>query len=84
MIIRYEEKEIETQLKSYQIAEIAKDIKLGGVLAVYRNLRENYEYRLKYDEAGEFFIREIEMKRNYRQIGSAKKSGSSDDEGCQE
>jgi hypothetical protein len=32
-------------------------------MAIYRNLRENYEYRLRYDEAGEFFIREMELKR---------------------
>ena len=44
------------------------DISLGSVMAVYRNLRENYEFRLRYDEAGEFFIREMELKRNYRQV----------------
>lgn len=27
-------------------------VSLGGVMAVYRNLRENYEFRLRYDEAG--------------------------------
>ena len=32
----------------------------------YRNLRENYEYRLKYDEAGQLFIKEMELKRKYR------------------
>jgi hypothetical protein len=31
-------------------------------------LRENYEYRLRYDEAGKFFIREMELKRNYREV----------------
>jgi hypothetical protein len=39
---------------------------LGLALSVYRNLRENYEFRMRYDEAGEFFIREMEMKRNYK------------------
>jgi len=38
------------------------------VLAVYRGLRENYEYRLRYDEGGKFFIKEMELKRNYREI----------------
>ena len=37
-------------------------------MAVYRNLRENYEYRLRYDEAGKFFIKEMELKRKYREI----------------
>ena len=36
---------------------------LGSVMAVYRNLRENYELRLRYDEAGKFFIREMELKK---------------------
>jgi hypothetical protein len=40
---------------------------LGSVLAVYRNLRENYEYRLRCDEAGKFFIKEMELKRRYRE-----------------
>jgi hypothetical protein len=45
-------------------------VSLGSVMAVYRNLRENYEYRLRYDEAGKFFIREMELKRKYREIPS--------------
>jgi hypothetical protein len=39
---------------------------IGNIIAIYRNLRENFEYRLRYDKAGEFFIREMELKRNYR------------------
>jgi hypothetical protein len=39
---------------------------LGSIVAEYRNLRENYEYRRRYDEAGQFFIREMELKRKYR------------------
>jgi len=31
-------------------------------------LRENYEFRLRYDEAGKFFIREMELKRRYREV----------------
>jgi hypothetical protein len=42
------------------------DVSLGSIMAVYRNLRENYEFRLRYDEAGKFFIREMELKRKYR------------------
>jgi hypothetical protein len=40
---------------------------LGSVMAVYRNLRENYEFRLRYDEAGKFFMREMELKRKYKE-----------------
>jgi hypothetical protein len=45
-----------------------KDFNLGSIKAVYRNLRENYEYRMRYDEAGQFFIREMELKRKYREV----------------
>jgi len=38
---------------------------LASVLAVYRNLRENYEFRLMYEEAGQFFVKEMELKRIY-------------------
>lgn len=38
---------------------------LSSVLAVYRNLRENYEFRLMYEEAGQFFVKEMELKRIY-------------------
>jgi hypothetical protein len=41
----------------------AKDFNLGSIKAVYRSIRENYEYRMRYDEAGQFFIREMELKR---------------------
>jgi hypothetical protein len=44
-----------------------KYFNLGSIKAVYRNLRENYEYRMRYDEAGQFFIREMELKRMYRE-----------------
>jgi hypothetical protein len=42
-------------------------------LALYRNF-ENYEFRLRYDEAGQFFIREMEIKRRYREEFSAHKN----------
>lgn len=38
---------------------------IESVKAVYRGLRENYEYRLRYDEAGIFFVKEMELKRLY-------------------
>ena len=45
-----------------------QDVSLGLVLSVYRNLRENYEFRLRYDEAGKFFIKEMELRRRYTEI----------------
>ena len=47
--------------KEYEIEKITLD----DVMTVYRNLRENYEFRLRYDEAGKFFINEMELKRKY-------------------
>jgi uncharacterized protein YjbI with pentapeptide repeats len=51
-----------------------EDVRLELVLSVYRSLRESYEFRLRYDEAGNFFIREMELKRKYREIKSEIKS----------
>lgn len=42
-----------------------QDSDLSIVLSTYRNLRENYEFRLMYEEAGNFFVKEMELKRNY-------------------
>ncbi len=50
-----------------EIENVTIDIQLGDILTVYRNLRENYEFRMRYSEAGEFFIREMEINRLYRQ-----------------
>jgi hypothetical protein len=44
-----------------------KEGTLESVKAIYRNLRENCEYWLRYDEASQFFIREMELKRKYRE-----------------
>jgi len=37
-------------------------------------LRENYEFRRRHDEAGKFFIRELEEKRKYREVKSKNSS----------
>jgi Pentapeptide repeats (9 copies) len=47
-----------------------QDVSLDLVLTAYRNLRENFEFRLKFDESGKLFIREMELKRNYRHVSS--------------
>ena len=39
------------------------DLTLENVLSVYRYLRENYDYFLKYEESGKFFVGEMEIKR---------------------
>ena len=45
-------------------------ITLDNVLSVYRRLRENYDYNLKYIESGRFFVSEMEVKRLYREVGA--------------
>ena len=39
-----------------------KKVNLASIKAVYRSLRDNYEYRMRYDESSQFFIREMELK----------------------
>ena len=56
--------------------EPAVDVSLNLVLSVYRNLRENYEFRLRYDEAGKLFIKEMELKRKYGTVGNKSVKGS--------
>jgi hypothetical protein len=51
------------ELNLYNVKKISTE----SIKAIYRNLRENYEYRLRYDEAGQFFVREMEIKRKYRE-----------------
>jgi hypothetical protein len=45
-------------------------VSLEDVLSVYRNLRENYEFRLRFSDAGRFFIKEMEIKRKNKLIKS--------------
>ena len=48
-----------------QLRQSPSQHSLQNALAVYRNLRENYEFYLKYAEAGQFFVNEMELRRNY-------------------
>jgi uncharacterized protein YjbI with pentapeptide repeats len=68
-----EERWLANKVKGQTETEYA-NISLELVLSAYRNLRENYEFRLRYDDAGKFFIKEEELKRKYREIRSQKGS----------
>jgi hypothetical protein len=46
-----------------------KEISLNLALYVYRRLRENYEFNLRFGEAGKFFIKEMELKSHLCGIG---------------
>ena len=41
-------------------------INLESVKNVYRDLRDNFDQNLRYDIAGEFFVREMELTRKYQ------------------
>ncbi len=45
------------------------DLTLDNVLAVYRALRENHDYYLKYDESGKFFINEMKLRKRFSKFG---------------
>ena len=59
----------------YDVREFKPDSRrrLGGVLSVLRDLRDNYEYRLEYEGAGKFFVQEMEMKRQYEDVDGGSK-----------
>jgi hypothetical protein len=67
----------EEMLENSLIGKSPERVSLGSVMAVYRNLRENYEYRLRYDEAGKFFIKEMELKRQYREVKNISRDDNS-------
>jgi uncharacterized protein YjbI with pentapeptide repeats len=62
-----DERRLEKKIKEKD-GYTTNDFNLGSIKAVYRSLRENYEYRMRYDEAGQFFMREMELKRKYREV----------------
>jgi hypothetical protein len=69
-----EEEMLENSLPEKSLQQVS----LGSVKAVYRNLRENYEFRLRYDEAGKFFTKEMELKRKYKEKEEKNTLGSGD------
>jgi vacuolar-type H+-ATPase subunit I/STV1 len=58
------EKDILDHLNSDYLAK-NNDLTLDNVLAVYRGLRENYDYYLRYDESGKFFVNEMKLKKRF-------------------
>jgi hypothetical protein len=72
-----DERLLEEEINKEKGGHTTKDFNLGSIKAVYRELRENYEYRMRYDEAGQFFIREMELKRKYREVVSSNEEENS-------
>lgn len=65
-----EENDLELNLKKDD--KTVSQTNLESILSIYRNFRENFEYNLQYDQAGKAFIREMEIKRKYKQDESSK------------
>lgn len=55
------EEEMKRQLTSSLIGDT--DLTLDNVLGVYRSLRDNHDYYLKYEESGRFFVNEMKLRR---------------------
>jgi len=53
----------EKRNKIFKGVKVDDDLTLDNVLAVYRGLRDNYDYHLKYEESGKFFINEMRLRR---------------------
>lgn len=43
------------------------EINLESIKNIYRDLRDNFDLNLRYDIAGKFFVREMELKRKYKE-----------------
>lgn len=46
--------------------KLEQNVRLETVMNIYRNLQENFDKKLNYDFAGEFFVREMELKRKFK------------------
>lgn len=64
----YDERIFEENISRSIKDKTNNNLELEPILSIYRNLRENYEFKMKYEEAGKFFIREMEVRRNYEEV----------------
>lgn len=61
----FDERMLEKGLKNKRYQKSFPSTNIGNILSLYRNLRENFEFNLRYNEAGRFFVREMEIRRKY-------------------
>ncbi len=52
----------------FQSVRADRDLTLDNILSVYRGFRENYDYHLKYEESGKFFVREMRLKKSFSNV----------------
>jgi len=57
----YDERKLEKELKKNE----KTNINLESIKNAYRSLRENFDLNLRYEIAGEFHVREMELRRRY-------------------
>jgi len=54
-----------TIIDESRLEESSDSVALENTIVIYRNLRKNYENRLRYEEADKFFKKEIELTKKY-------------------
>jgi len=59
----FDERNLENQFKENKETIIS----LESIKNLYRDLRDNFDLRLRYETSGEFHVREMELKRKYRE-----------------
>jgi hypothetical protein len=64
-----DERRLEEKMKEKD-GNTIKDFNLGSIIGIYRDLKENYEKRHRYEYAAKFHIREMELQRKYREVVS--------------
>ncbi len=61
----------EDALEGNELArKITGKITRNDVLSIYRKLKDNYERESRYDEAGKFFMSEMDLQRKYDEAGN--------------
>ena len=65
----YDERKLEKQLKRelWKLDNKETNLSLESIKNLYRDLRENFDYNLRYETSGEFHVREMELMRKYRE-----------------
>jgi uncharacterized protein YjbI with pentapeptide repeats len=72
-----DERQLEKEIKEKD-GHTTKDsnLGLGSIIGIYRDLKENYEKRHRYEYAAKFHIREMELQRKYREVQSEEENNS--------
>src|SRR6185436_216369 len=50
------------------ILEKGENVTLDSIITTYRNLQKNYDNYFRYEESDKFYLREMELRRNYEEF----------------